>query len=320
MQTVIVTADLLGNPYTARTIKLAAVQNVDTVATLVHHPAKSPAKGALLYVHGFCDYFFQTHVAEFFSELGYDFYALDLRAYGRSLRPGQLPNFVTDLAQHFEELDAAAELIRADGHEHLVVMAHSTGGLITPLWAQARRGSLPLDGLILNSPWLDLAEGWFNRVIGTALVRLVGRWFPKLVIKPTLAPTYGHSLLASHHGEWEYNLAWKPIEHFPVRAGWLRAVRRGHSQVHAGIDVGAPVLVLCSDKSLLHRKAWEEAAGHADTVLDVEQIARWAPKLAGEVTVTPVPDALHDVFLSAPPVRERALAAARDWLTSRTSL
>ncbi|MGW0520526.1 alpha/beta hydrolase [Crossiella sp. NPDC003009] len=314
------TADFLGEAYSARTIKLAAVRNVDSVATLVRYPAKSPGKGALLYVHGFCDYFFQTHVAEFFSALGYDFYALDLRAYGRSLLPAQLPNFVTDLAEHFEELDAAAELIRQDGHERLVVMAHSTGGLITPLWADARRGQLPLDAMVLNSPWLDLAEPWFNRTIGTAIVRLLGRWLPKLVVKPTLAPTYAHSLLRAHHGEWDYNLAWKPIEHFPVRMGWLRAVRRGHAKVHAGLDVGAPVLVLCSDKSLLHRKVWEQAAGNADTVLDVEQIARWAPRLGREVTVTPVPGALHDVFLSAPSVRERALAEAGNWLTSRTAL
>lgn len=320
MQTVRVTTDFLGEPYTARTIELKPVHDVDTVATLVHFPAKAASRGALLYVHGFCDFFFQTHVAEHFAGLGYDFYALDLRAYGRSLLDGQLPNYVTDLTAHFEELDAAVELIRGDGHDRLVLMGHSTGGLITSLWADARRGRLPLDALILNSPWLDLAEPWFNRTIGTALVRLIGRFWPKLVIKPTLPPTYGHSLLRAHHGEWEYNLAWKPVEHFPVRAGWLRAIRRGHAQVHRGLDVGAPVLVLCSDRSLLHRKAWEQGASSADTVLDVAQIARWAPGLARDVTVTPLPGALHDVFLSAREVREKGLAEAAGWLAARTAV
>ncbi|MBP2477119.1 alpha-beta hydrolase superfamily lysophospholipase [Crossiella equi] len=312
--------DVLGEAYTARTIELARVRGVDTVATLVRRRADGPAKGALLYVHGFADYFFQTHVAEFFCGLGYDFYGLDLRGYGRSLRPGQLPNFVSEMSEHFEELDAAARLIHEDGHDRLVLMGHSTGGLTVALWAAARRGTLPVDAIVLNSPWLDLAEPWLSRTVGTALVRLIGRWLPNLVVKKGLAPTYTHSLMRSEHGEWEYNLDWKPVEAYPVRAGWLRAVRRGHARVHKGIDVGVPVLVLTSDKSLLHREVWEPAADKADTVLDVAHMARWSPMLGRDVTVTPLPDALHDVFLSAPAVRERALAEAADWLTARTAL
>ena len=55
------------------------------VATLVRLRAAAPTRRAVLYLHGFVDYFFQTHLAEFFTERGYDFYALDLRKYGRSL-------------------------------------------------------------------------------------------------------------------------------------------------------------------------------------------------------------------------------------------
>ena len=58
-------------------------------------------------MHGFADYFFQTGYAEWWTERGYDFYALDLRKYGRSLRPHQTPNYVTDLREYFAELDAA---------------------------------------------------------------------------------------------------------------------------------------------------------------------------------------------------------------------
>ena len=58
-------------------------------------------------MHGFADYFFQTEYAEWWTERGYDFYALDLRKYGRSLRPHQTPNYVTDLRDYFPEIDAA---------------------------------------------------------------------------------------------------------------------------------------------------------------------------------------------------------------------
>src|SRR4026209_2579233 len=63
------------------------------VATLVRLPAGEAPRGAVLYVHGFGDYFFQRHMAERFAAEGYAFYAIDLRKYGRSLKPHQHPNF-----------------------------------------------------------------------------------------------------------------------------------------------------------------------------------------------------------------------------------
>ena len=63
------------------------------MATLVRRRADAPTRRAVLYLHGFVDYFFQTHLAEFFTDRGFDFYALDLRKYGRSLLPHQTPNF-----------------------------------------------------------------------------------------------------------------------------------------------------------------------------------------------------------------------------------
>ena len=59
----------------------------------------------MLYLHGWNDYFFQTHVADALTAAGFDFYALDLRRYGRSLRRGQLRGFITDLDDYGQELE-----------------------------------------------------------------------------------------------------------------------------------------------------------------------------------------------------------------------
>ena len=53
---------------------------------------------------------------------------------------------------------------------------------------------------------------------------------------------YARSLHRDHEGEFEFNLDWKPVESFPVRFGWLRAIRLGHIRVQAGLSVSAPVL------------------------------------------------------------------------------
>ena len=89
--------DVLGPPYERRTIDLGSDDEGPVVATLVRRLAERRTGRAVLYVHGFVDYFFQTHLADFFAERGWDFYALDLRKYGRSLLAHQTPNFCRDL-------------------------------------------------------------------------------------------------------------------------------------------------------------------------------------------------------------------------------
>jgi len=127
--------------------------DVDLVATLIRKSGPRAGARAVLYLHGWNDYFFQTHLADYLSDLGYDFYAVDLRRYGRSIRPGQLRGFIGNLDDYTLELDAAADLIATD-HDRLLLMGHSTGGLIAALWAA--RNADRLEGLILNPPWLDM--------------------------------------------------------------------------------------------------------------------------------------------------------------------
>jgi pimeloyl-ACP methyl ester carboxylesterase len=63
-------------------------EDVELVATLVRRLPANRSRTAVLYVHGWNDYFFQTHLADHLTDLGFDFYAVDLRRYGRSLRRG----------------------------------------------------------------------------------------------------------------------------------------------------------------------------------------------------------------------------------------
>ena len=74
-------------------------EEVEMVATLVRRAGRRESAHAVLYLHGWNDYFFQTHLADVLSAAGFAFYALDLRRYGRSLRRGQLRGFIADLAR-----------------------------------------------------------------------------------------------------------------------------------------------------------------------------------------------------------------------------
>ncbi len=311
--------DVLGPGFESREIPLPRDFDGELIATLVRRRADVPSRRAVLYLHGFCDYFFQTELADFFGAAGVNFYALDLRRYGRSLRPHQMPNYVADLRDYFVELDAATRIIRQeDGNDQsLLLMAHSTGGLIGSLWAHRLRDLNILDGVVLNSPWFDLAGAWWLRTIGTYVIDVLGRYRPYTVIPRSLG-WYGRSLHRAYGGEWDFDPSWKPVvDGFPIRAGWLRAIRIAHHVLQRGLDIRCPVLVMCSTRSVLTSE-WSEDIRRADAVLDVEQIARWSPQLGRHVTVVRIPDGIHDLVLSPRPVRERVYDELRQWLTAYT--
>ena len=55
------------------------------------------------------------------------------------------------------------------GHRRLIINAHSTGGLISALWAHKVRDQGLVDAMVLNSPWLDLQGSWLLRTAGLEL-------------------------------------------------------------------------------------------------------------------------------------------------------
>ncbi|WP_188544807.1 alpha/beta hydrolase [Rhodococcoides trifolii] len=319
------TPDVLGDGYEQLTIPLGPDPDGEgnAEATLVRfRPDRTPAPSGkvVLYVHGFTDYFFQAHLAEHWAARGYRFYALDLRKCGRSLRAGQTPHFTTDLAFYDQELGRALEIVRDDtGSAEIVFMAHSTGGLIVPLWldrlnaAPGGTAAAGIRGLVLNSPWFDLQGPPAIRSVGTSFIDVIGKARPTATVPGGGLDTYGVSIAAGSKGEWNYDMDWKPLAGFPIKFGWIRAVRRGHAALHRGLDIGVPSLILRSKVTRFSKKYVPEVDA-ADTVLDVRQIARWAGCLGDRSTIVPVEGARHDVFLSTKEPLARAFAELDSWL------
>lgn len=316
--------DELGEGYEQRTIALGNDPDGEGTieATLVRRTPPADVSAAVLYVHGFSDYFFQTEMADFFTERGFAFYALDLRKCGRSRRPGQTGHYVSDLALYDQELAESLAIIRAEtGDKPVLLSAHSTGGLILPLWLdrlnQRPGGSkgAGIAGLVLNSPWFDLQGKAWMRSIGTKAIEVYAKVKPKDIIKLPPTNAYGTSLHVSAHGEWEFNTDYKPLDGFRVSYGWLTAVRRGQAKLHRGLDIGVPSLVLRSTKSWFASK-YSPAVDEADAVLDVKQIARWSGCLGDAVTVVPIDGARHDVFISKDEPRKAAYQAVDNWLSA----
>ena len=292
-------------------------------ATLVRYPHPDdapPPQAAVVHVHGYNDYFFQEHLARAFAAAGYAFYAVDLRAAGRSLQPDQIPHFVMDLREQATDIAAAARTVRAlEPGLPLVLHAHSTGGLTGALWAHAHRNAVGADAgpdvLVLDSPFLDLWASEFQRGVGTRLLDTVGRLAATAIVKDSPS-RYAEHLLATNGGRWEFDTTLKRPEGLPSRVGWFVAVRRGQARVAAGLEIACPVLLARSDSSgpdTLDNPLLDAQ----DTVLDVDQMAALVPCLGHDVTELVVPGAVHDLTLSASGPREAYLDGMLKWTNSR---
>jgi alpha-beta hydrolase superfamily lysophospholipase len=216
------------------------------------------------------------------------------------------------LSEPFDELDAARDLIAAT-HASLTLAGHSTGGLTAALWASRRAGQL--DALVLNSPWIAF---WGAPGYGRALLPAMGvlsRRDPLTEIKlPDSGDRYARCVHASGHGEWDYDFGLKSPGGVPIRAGWLRAVLRGHRAVDSGLGIEAPVFMAASTRSYLTASGYSERARTSDIVLDADALAAAAHRLGRRVTVVRVTDGFHDLSLSVPHARASYFAELGRWL------
>lgn len=316
--------DILGDDFQVTFLPLGDDPDGETPvrAALVRYQpdaAESLAgRPALLLVHGMTDYFFHEHVAHHYHELGYAVYGLDLRKCGRARTEGQRWHYVTTLDHYFVDLEAASDALMAE-HPECTIMAHSTGGLICALWLNHLRETDPVrhgwfHGLILNSPWLGMMVAPQLEKALRPIVTFFGGHFPRLPLPGKGMTGYGESLHAAHHGEWTYDLRFKPLPGHPKYLGWLRAVVLGQDKVQSGtVDVGVPFLALCSNTTRLG-KPYSPETDTADAIVDVADIKRFAPMLGDVGALHPLQGARHDVYLSLQPAREEAFRVTDGWL------
>ena len=146
---------------------------IEVVATLVRRAGGERSEHAVLYLHGWNDYFFQTHVAD----------ALSARRL-RLLRPRPAPLRAQSAAGSAARLHRGSERVRPGAErgrrpdraritEQLTLMGHSTGGLTATLWAADHPDRVA--GVILNSPWLDLQGSAMVRALGGPVIDALGR-------------------------------------------------------------------------------------------------------------------------------------------------
>lgn len=335
--------DILGAGYYQQTFDLPEDEEGAVVVTVVKYapdadprPVTRPEKPrfAMVAVHGWNDYFYQTELARHVAEMGGAFFAVDLRKYGRSLRSWQTHGFTTDLSVYDGDIHLGIRTARTETGDGvpIVLYGHSTGGLITALWAN--RYPKQIDALVLNSPWLEFQASTALRQLGTPLLELAARLNPKAAL-PLPDNGYYQRVLEAWRPEGIHTITgtpadtddpfwttgWRPDPQLrtypspPTRVGWLSAILEGHARVAQGLAIPCPVLVLTSARSNM-QSTWTEDFRSSDNVLDVQQIWKRIPDLGRHVTLIKLDGAIHDVLFSRREVREEGFAHIAQFLNA----
>lgn len=229
-------------------------------------------KFIVVYLHGWNDYFYQTHLARSLTQLGAAFYALDLHRYGRNLPDWKGGKVWNGYTENFEEYDPEIDWAVATAREEhpglpVLVMGHSNGGGIVAGWAARHHDSF--DGLIFNSPWLvqDIsmipagkAVRWFitNRAqhlripmpqgnLTTYADSLAGYRAIRSPLPRRLIPFQNDPSVVG----WVENPQWRILTGLPTLLGWVSTVLRNHRWLRESATFPAkPVLCLTGNHEL----------------------------------------------------------------------
>jgi len=308
--------DILGAEYEQLTLNFPDDYEGKVVATLVRKKAKTTTRKAILYIHGFIDYFFQTEMAEQFNQHNYDFYALDLRKYGRSILPNQKNYYVLNLNEYDAEITEALNVIGQENHDHVILAGHSTGGLTATLFLAHYPNHPLIKALWCNSPFYDFNMPLWKKKIALPKLSALAKYLPSVKFPSELNKWYTISLHKDLKGEWDFNLDWKKKAYPFVYLSFVRAIFEAQKEIHQGAQINVPALIMHSHKTT-YPKNFNHNVRTTDVILEVKDIIKYGNKLKGDVNVMTIQNGLHDLVLSEPSVRAKVYQNLFEWLAQK---
>jgi len=295
-------------------LKEEFIHTKDYQANLISSVKKGSTK-AVLYIHGFNDYFFNKEFAQRFLNEGYSFFAIDLHNHGKNINKDTKRYYFTDVKEFYSEINLAIDIMRDKYKiENITLYGISQGGLIAALFENDNQR---VNALILDSPFFDFHLGWAIETLALPLVTTLGSFFPELKIDSDEPNVFGQSIHKDYQGEWDINLELKAItKNAPIYLGWLNAVNQAQKRLQNGLDIKVPSLILSSDISTSEQSN-PKYHHSTDTVLDVNEMHEYAKSLSinqSLITKVKIPKAMHGVLISPLKVREKGYETIFKWL------
>ncbi len=294
--------DVLGGPVDApRRSTCPTTTRAPVVATLVRRAPRAATGRAVLHVHGFADYFFQTAYAEWWLDRGYDFYAP---------RPAQVRPVAArppdpQLRQRPHRLLRRARRGLATDHRARRPRARRALGPLhrradAALWADRPppgRLARPRAQLAVARPAgaAPCCALWARRG-EPARPPARRRGHPAAPSPASTPAACTATTTASGTSTWPGSRSSRARSY----AGWLRGGPRGHAAVHAGLDVAAPGAGAVLGARRPARPRWARTCTPTTSCSTSSRSGGGRPSLGRHVTYVAIDGARHDVFCRAP--------------------
>jgi alpha-beta hydrolase superfamily lysophospholipase len=256
------------------------------------------------YLHGYNDYFFHTHVAEFFNSLGYDFVAIDLHGCGRSKLNGESAHQVKCLTDYDAEI---LKVLDSNDYKSQILYGHSTGALIWMYFIQRHKTDKETT-LVLNSPFFEFNVSKWKKKLLLPIIDFLAPLIPDFRIKRK-SLGYGKSLHLDYGGEWDFNTNSKDLNGLGVTFGWISTIHKAQESLKY-YSFSNPILILSSDFTVIKK----EDILKGDSVLSVEDISRVVSTFSGDINHVKIQSGLHDVLLSSKGIRDYAFNIIKGWI------
>jgi alpha-beta hydrolase superfamily lysophospholipase len=279
---------------------LAAHPTLETTLTragldlhVEHFAARSPARLALVMVHGFSAHCaLYRHVGATLAERGIAFTAFDCRGHGRS---GGRRGHVDDFGDYLDDLDTVVAWARAHAPGvPWALLGHSLGGAVAIAFTQDdSRIDKPI-ALVAATPWLKLKMKVpvHKRMAGPIAAR----------VYPTLTMANGlRAADVSRNPLVLANFDQDPLVHHVASAGWFFTTLRAQARIRARAErLRVPTLILLAEQ---------------DRIVANEATRTFADAAGAGAEVRSYPALFHEVFLE--PEADTVIDDVGSWLLQR---
>ncbi|MEG0344701.1 MAG: alpha/beta hydrolase, partial [Acinetobacter sp.] len=230
--------------------------------------------------------------------------------------PHQKYYYVLNLNEYDAEITEALKIIGQEGHSNVVLAGHSTGGLTSTLYAAHHPNHPLIKALWCNSPFYDFNMPAWKKKLALPKLSALAKHFPKLQFPSELNKWYVTSLHKDLKGEWDFDLEWKKKTYPKVYLSFIRSIHEAQKEIHTGVQVNVPTLIMHSHKTTYPKK-FNQDAQTSDVILEVKDMIKYGNKIQGDVAVIPIQNGLHDLVLSAPSVRAEVYQKLFTWLEQK---
>lgn len=263
---------------------------------------------ALIWIHGFNDYYYNLYIGEKFLKEGYDIYAIQLRRYSSSNIENKF--YCDNLNEYIQDINNIFPKILKKDYKKIILYGHSMGGLISSIYCKKGLYKDKITHLILNSPFFDFKLSLFEKIFINYIVYYLSYIFPKFLIRSIDINKKNYLTLNIKNRFYvddKYKLNILP----PVHASWIKTIIDYHNIIkYQNLNIKIPILVLFCDKSTKFINSNQTG----DDTLDINDIDKYSNNLGKNIKKYQFNNAIHDIFSSSLDVINKAFEITVDWL------